>query len=166
MKKYSVYCIREQRLSEDEPIHYKIGCAQWPHKRIRQLQPGNPHKLRPVFYIEGFNSKREAEKAEQSLHALFNEFRTRNECEWFNVNPITFRRFQEWLGRNTDAKLVVVEKGILDRTPVPLTAPAPQPAAPQQGSIADRSMTGQRAIVIRTKGRRRVPKQKNLMLRC
>jgi hypothetical protein len=67
MKNFGVYCIREQRLSEDESIHYKIGCAQWPHKRIRQLQPGNPHKLRPVFYIEGFKSKREAEKVEQAF---------------------------------------------------------------------------------------------------
>jgi hypothetical protein len=164
MKKYSVYCIREQRLSKNEPIHYKIGCAERPHIRRRQLQPGNPHKLRPVFYIEGFKSKREAEKAEQSLHALFNEFRTRDECEWFSVNPIIFRRFQKWLSRSTGVKLVVFGKGILDRTQVPLTEPTPQ-TAPQQRSIAGRSITGQRAIIIRSKRRRRVPKQKNLMLR-
>ena len=65
-------------IMDDEAIAVKIGVADSPQSRLRELQFGNPHKLRLGKIIEngGYD-------LEQKLHRLFTDYALGN--EWFHL---------------------------------------------------------------------------------
>ena len=76
---YIISCI------EESVYKIKIGIAYDVHSRVKQLQTGNPNKLK----IEWFEEKYNASKLESYLHSIYSEYRELG--EWFvglNVNKI------------------------------------------------------------------------------
>jgi hypothetical protein len=59
----------------DGMVAVKIGIARNPHARIRELQCGNPCKMRLVAYVAG------DDRLERRLHATFDSIGLRG--EWF-----------------------------------------------------------------------------------
>lgn len=61
----------------------KIGCAASLPNRMKELQTGNPRKLKAVFVINAKNQN-EARKLEGFLHKKFNKYRVNG--EWFRLD--------------------------------------------------------------------------------
>ena len=57
----------------------KIGWSKNPHKRLKQLQTGNSHKLRLVKVYDVPRIK------ERYLHKALIRFKTRHNGEWFDI---------------------------------------------------------------------------------
>ena len=55
----------------------KIGYADDPHRRLKQLQTGNPQRLELIGHIDGDMS------TEAHIHGLFSDFRVKG--EWFEL---------------------------------------------------------------------------------
>lgn len=66
----SVYFIRSGNF-------IKIGYADDPHRRLKQLQTGNPQKLELIGHVDGDMS------TEAHIHGLFSDFRVKG--EWFEL---------------------------------------------------------------------------------
>lgn len=61
-----------------DPFNIKIGYTKNnPNKRLKQLNTGSPNQLYLLGYIKG------TKKDEDRLHKTFNEFKIRNNGEWF-----------------------------------------------------------------------------------
>lgn len=77
-----------------ETTRYKIGRAEDPEKRLKELQTGSPFPLRVINVIDTCWDKR----AERDLHNTFGEYRV---CgEWFDlpedaVNYLTNCEYQD-----------------------------------------------------------------------
>lgn len=66
----------------DQHGHVKIGKAQDPYKRLKQLQTGNPYELLLIEYFPFYNGL----LLEYALHDLFSKFQIRD--EWFEQEPV------------------------------------------------------------------------------
>ena len=63
---------------------FKIGISKNVDKRLKQLQTGNPHKLKCIFRIESLEIK--AAKIEATIHQFFKEANKKHVLnEWFNL---------------------------------------------------------------------------------
>lgn len=58
----------------------KIGRSKDPHKRLKQLQTGNPNNLRLICYFENLGDK------EKYLHEHLKKFRKKG--EWFEYECV------------------------------------------------------------------------------
>ena len=64
---------------------FKIGISKDVDKRLKQLQTGNPHKLKCIFRIESLEIK--ATKIEATIHQFFKEANKKHVLnEWFNLS--------------------------------------------------------------------------------
>jgi hypothetical protein len=59
--------------------HIKIGIAVHPHRRLKQLQTGNPHYLSLLKTIPA----RSPRATEQRLHQMMSHYRSPVQKEWF-----------------------------------------------------------------------------------
>lgn len=73
---YKVYYI-----AETGTPNVKVGVAADPHKRLRELQTGNPRQLILRAVIPGFSHLDAALAAERELHSKYEHYRLRG--EWF-----------------------------------------------------------------------------------
>ena len=64
--------------------YVKIGIANDVHKRLKQLQTGNPKQLELLFFIKG-----ELE-TELFLHNYYKEYKVKN--EWFDLLPLNITK--------------------------------------------------------------------------
>jgi len=62
--------------------HYKIGVSENVTKRLRQLQTGNPERLK-VIHIQGFPDISIARIIEKHLHRMLKDYRLNG--EWFEI---------------------------------------------------------------------------------
>src|SRR4051812_46127632 len=67
-------------ICDEKETIFKIGRSRDCEKRLKQLQTGNPHKLKIYKIIKSKNYR----EIELVLHALF--AKNRMEGEWFNIN--------------------------------------------------------------------------------
>lgn len=65
--------------------HIKIGKADDVFVRLRELQTGNPYKLKVILSVV-LKSMKDAYDLELELHKMFSEDRL--EGEWFNEEPV------------------------------------------------------------------------------
>lgn len=63
--------------------YFKIGLANKPAERIRELQVGNPETLKLIHFVK-YESRRTARAAELYMHKKFKPMRRRG--EWFEVD--------------------------------------------------------------------------------
>ena len=84
----------------------KIGRSKDPNKRLKQLQTGNPNKLRLIASFKGEGWK------EKNLHERLEKFRL--EGEWFNINcvgsipedlyeKIEYGSFDDWWKKSSNS---------------------------------------------------------------
>lgn len=69
----------------DDHGHIKIGKTNDMLTRMKELQTGNPYKLRILLTV-GMRNEQEAFELEQTLHKEFRK--ARMEGEWFHAEPI------------------------------------------------------------------------------
>lgn len=94
----------------DDHGHVKIGKSNDMTQRLKELQTGNPYKLRILLTI-GMNSETEAFMLEEELHRKF--AKARLEGEWFKAEPVAEFLAQDvininhftFCGRGSDFKL-------------------------------------------------------------
>lgn len=72
-------------VGEDES-RCKIGISDKPHRRLKDLQTGNPEVLR-IHYTEEVSSHRQAELLESKIHQELALLRLKG--EWFLIDPET-----------------------------------------------------------------------------
>ena len=73
---------------------YKIGISKNPKKRVKQLQTGNSHKIKLIFFEE----VKEAKKAETIIHNFLKDSGNHISGEWFSL---------------TDNQVIVIAKNLL-----------------------------------------------------
>jgi hypothetical protein len=66
------------------PHHVKLGLSSNPQARLRQLQTGNPHKLRIIWTHPSDNMA----NTESAFHQAFDRYRIPG-GEWFDFRPIS-----------------------------------------------------------------------------
>lgn len=71
---------------------YKIGSSKYPEKRLKQLQTGNPVKLRIIHKIECFCFP--SQKVEKRVRAFFPRIKQRG--EWLELSLPYLQLLQEW----------------------------------------------------------------------
>lgn len=71
-------------ISDGDSWRCKIGVAQDPEKRLRQLQTGNASRLHLV-HASACKSRKVAEVGESLCHEFLSDSNIRG--EWFTVNP-------------------------------------------------------------------------------
>jgi len=81
-KRVAVYLITDEWLS-----YFKIGVAENPHRRLRELQIGNPKKL-IIQLLVWFPTRDMARAVERAMHERFAEFNTSG--EWFDGSEFNF----------------------------------------------------------------------------
>lgn len=69
----------------DNHGHIKIGKADNAYNRLKELQVGNPYKLKVLLSIM-MNSQNQAYKLETALHKYFKNYKL--EGEWFEEAPV------------------------------------------------------------------------------
>ena len=100
MKKCFVYLIQSGN-KKNSPV--KIGMANNPHDRIKQLQTGNPVLLRLRLTVE-CSSREHAMKVEKLLHR---ELKNRNIInEWFSVSETNLLKTLNLIGNHEAASCV------------------------------------------------------------
>jgi len=67
-----------------EPFIFKIGIAQDPEKRMRELQTGNPQRLELATIIESDQPAR----VENTLHRIYQECKHRGEWYTLPINAV------------------------------------------------------------------------------
>lgn len=91
-----VYVIEEERIGKGDCHFYKFGQSGNPHRRMRQLQTGNPRKL--SIFVES-DRLEDCVAAEQYLKITFKEYRCPREMnggtEWFMVEHDENSTFQQ-----------------------------------------------------------------------
>ena len=64
---------------------FKIGISKNVDKRLKQLQTGNPYKLKCIYKIKSLEIK--ATKIEATIHQFFKEANKKHVLnEWFNLS--------------------------------------------------------------------------------
>lgn len=92
---YFVYLIKA---GKRKGVAVKIGIAGDVHKRLAELQTGNPYELRCVGTIP-FDNKEQAYEMEQFLHHVYANRRLQG--EWFAINDFSLMEAQKvWEARN------------------------------------------------------------------
>ena len=80
-----IYIISNGEKKQDSQFnYYKIGVSKSPQTRIKQLQTGNPNKLKLLFEAE--IKKADAYKVEKTIHNFFKEHEGKHVYnEWFKL---------------------------------------------------------------------------------
>jgi hypothetical protein len=68
----------------ETPNHVKLGLSSNPQARLRQLQTGNPQKLKLIWHFPCPNMA----QLEDTFHAVFDKYRIAG-GEWFDFRPIS-----------------------------------------------------------------------------
>ena len=83
MKQYKVYFIKQcYKKKKNSPM--KIGFSDDPERRLRELQTGNPNKLKVSFALP-CASRDDAIMMEKNLHRLVTAKYQRLHGEWFMI---------------------------------------------------------------------------------
>ena len=100
----NIYLIKSES-SIDEEDSYKIGITKKdPQKRLKQLQTGSKEQLELLYY---YNSSI-PNLLESTLHRQFEQYRTREKGEWFNLPIDEVNKFLETC-KNTENLLIQVK---------------------------------------------------------
>ena len=100
MGKCYVYMIRSGE-SQNNPI--KIGMASDPHRRIKELQTGNPCLLYMVMTIE-CQGRKEARRLEKKLHELLETVNVLG--EWYKANRQQLYKVLKRMSKDETCKIV------------------------------------------------------------
>jgi predicted GIY-YIG superfamily endonuclease len=90
----------------EQSPYFKVGKADDPNARLRQLQTGNPHTLSIVWCME-FTSADAAQNAEKRIHRMFDDYRIRSNgtlSEWFALNGDALNALEFLATLNTEAQ--------------------------------------------------------------
>lgn len=92
-----------------DPI--KVGVADDVHKRMKQLQTGNPKELRLVMHFE-CNDREHAFYLEKTIHSFLDAKRMHG--EWFKVTKSKLMKVIDNLGKTNEISSLKKEEGIFD----------------------------------------------------